>query len=303
MVGASEVTVPDWEPRTVADDVVVEAAPLEAFQALVDDNLSSVESGDTLPPLWHWLALSRWSPSASLGGDGHPRRGSFLPPIELPRRIFAGGEVTVHAPIVVGSVLRRTARVTSVNHKSGRTGPLVVVTVCTTLHDRGNLCLEERQSLIYRGGPATSRSAGPPAPTQGQPAAPLSPAGDRLWSLQTDPSLLMRFSAATANAHRIHYDWPYATAVEGYPGLVVHGPLMTLLLVQVARLAGVLPAQGRFTHRNVAPLFCGEPAHLRLTESPDGPVTHTADLISGSAETVHTTLTMTSSVREGLSYE
>lgn len=280
-----------WEPHTVTDHAVIEAAPLAAFQALVDDDLPVLRTGDELPPLWHWLALPQWSPSSVLGVDGHPRRGTFLPPIELPRRMFAGGEVTLHAPITIGSVVRREAEVTEVEHKSGRSGEFVVVTTRTRLYADATLCLEERQDLVYRAHAPRDPAAPPPEPPgTSQPAVPLTQVSDRVWRLHTDPTLLMRFSAATANAHRIHYDWPYATAVEGYPGLVVHGPLMTLLLAETARLA---PPSGRIVslaHRNRAPLFCGQEAELRLSSAADAGRL-TAELVS--ADTVHTTLTLT----------
>lgn len=279
---------PSWEPRTVVDEAVVETGPVLAFQALVDDGLPHVGAGDALPPLWHWLALPAWSPSSLLGVDGHPRRGTFLPPIELPRRMFAGGEVTLHAPIRIGSTVRREAEVTAVEHKHGRSGELVVVTTRTRLFDAATLCLEERQDLVYRdAAPRAATQAAPPPASE--PAVPLHAAGAGEWNLHTDPTLLMRFSAATANAHRIHYDWPYATGAEGYPGLVVHGPLTTLLLAETARLAGLHDVR-RLIHRNLAPLFCGDPATLRLTEDPDGPGTHIAQLVS--AETVRTSLSI-----------
>ncbi|MEX0426327.1 MaoC family dehydratase N-terminal domain-containing protein [Nocardioides sp. DS6] len=278
----------DWEPHTVVDEALVDPAPVAALQVLLDDGLPPVGPGDPLPPLWHWVALPRWSPSSLLGLDGHPARGGFLPPVELPRRMFAGGEVTVHGPVRVGDVVRREAAVTSVEHKHGRSGELVVVTVVTR-HFRGDvLAVEETQDLIYRG--AGGRSAPEPV-RELAPAPPLARTGEWTWALRTDPSLLMRFSAATANAHRIHYDHPYATQVEGYPGLVVHGPLMTILLAEVARLEGVSGVT-RLTHRNLAPLFCGAPATLRRT-AVDGAAT-TFQLVSPAQgeETPRTTLTL-----------
>ena len=288
---------PAWEPHTVVDEAVVDAGPLRAFQALVDDGLPEVASGDPLPPLWHWLALPAWSPSSMLGIDGHPRRGSFLPPIDLPRRMFAGGQVTLHAPIPIDATVRREAEVTGVEHKRGRSGELVVVRTRTRLFVASALCLEERQDLIYRDAPTSPAEASAPVvqlPPPTEPAVPLRGTGAGEWVLHTDPTLLMRFSAATANAHRIHYDWPYATGVEGYPGLVVHGPLMSLLLAETARLSGLVDIR-RLAHRNLAPLFCGEPATLCLAEDPDSPGTQIARLVS--AETVRTSLSMATGSR------
>jgi len=268
------VAASGWRPATVVDEARVDPAPVAALHALLDDGLPLPGPGDALPPLWHWVALPRWSPSSVLGLDGHPVRGSFLPPVELPRRMFAGGEVVLHAPVQIGSIVRREAEVTSVEHKQGRSGPLAVVTVDTRLLDGSTLLLEERQSLVYR--EAGERSAPRPV-ADSAPDAPLTRVGEWAWSLATDPTLLMRFSAATANAHRIHYDHPYATGVEGYPGLVVHGPLMTLSLAEVARLEGVGDVT-TLRHRNLAPLFCGMPATLRRTPDPAGPADPDRDL-------------------------
>ncbi|MDA3624095.1 MaoC family dehydratase N-terminal domain-containing protein [Saccharopolyspora sp. WRP15-2] len=240
---------------------------------LFDDGTPAPGTGDALPPLWHWVALPRWPVSSELALDGHPARGAFLPPIELPRRMFAGGEVTFHADVRIGEVVRRESTVESVSEKSGRSGKLVIVVVRTRLFGaNGRLAIEERQDLIYR------EAAAPSAPTaRADVAAELHPVGRPLrrtgewaWDFATDPSLLMRFSAATANAHRIHYDWPYATVVEGYPGLVVHGPLMTLTLAEVLRLEQPPGRPTRFTHRNRAPLFCGQAAKLHGEPTADG---------------------------------
>jgi 3-methylfumaryl-CoA hydratase len=269
------VTDTAWEPRTVTDEASVEPGPVAALQSLLDDGLPSLGTGDPLPPLWHWVALPRWSPSSLLGDDGHPRRGSFLPPVELPRRMFAGGRVRILAPLEIGSAVRRESVVTEVVEKQGRSGRLVVVDVATRLYDEdGGLAVDESQTIIYRAADPARPAGDAPRPAD---AARMTPVGRPLvrgrsweWSLSTDPTLLMRFSAATANAHRIHYDWPYATEVESYPGLVVHGPLLTLALAEVARLEGVTGIT-RLAHRNLAPLFCGTTADLtRGGPSPDG---------------------------------
>ncbi|WP_143965881.1 FAS1-like dehydratase domain-containing protein [Gordonia zhaorongruii] len=264
---------PDWVPRGVVTDEVIDPGPVAALTAIFDDGLPVPRPGDLLPPLWHWVALPRWSTSSVLDIDGHPFRGSFLPPIELPRRMIAGGTVEFHAPLVVGATTRRESTVESVTEKSGRSGALVVVVVATTLHTPdGRPAVVERQNLIYREPP----TAAPQQPNPGD-ATHLKPVGPPLaahqdggWDFRTDPTLLMRFSAATANAHRIHYDWPYATGVEGYPGLVVHGPLMTLALMETQRLSGDLDAVSGVSHRNHAPLFCGQPARAHASDTGSG---------------------------------
>ena len=264
-----------WKPHTLVTEEVVEPGPVEMLSALFDDGISAVPPGGDLPPLWHWVALPRWPASTETGSDGHPRRGTFLPPVALPRRMFAGGTAHLHRPIAVGAVVRREACVASVSEKTGRSGSLVIVVVETSFSDsRGRLVLEERQDIIYR-------EAAPPAATRDHDESRLSAAGrtpagsplarvrDWTWNFTTDPTLLMRFSAATANLHRIHYDWPYATTIEGYPGLVVHGPLMTLALAEMVRLERPADRVERLSHRNLAPLFCGQPARLRRTAESD----------------------------------
>lgn len=256
----------EWEPHTVTTEEIVAPEPVATLASLFDDGLPAPGPGDELPPMWHWVALPRWPFSSQIGPDGHPVRGSFLPPVELPRRMFAGGEVAWHSEIHVGETVRRVSRVESVTEKSGRSGELVVVVVSTRLYrDGGELALEERQDLIYReAGPASSTEAPVADAAALTPAgSPLRSCGDGVWDFATDPTLLMRFSAATANAHRIHYDWPYATRVEGYPGLVVHGPLITLAAAEVRRLAGSTGRPARLRHRNRAPLFCAQSARFR----------------------------------------
>ncbi|MFI0445645.1 MaoC family dehydratase N-terminal domain-containing protein [Actinomadura sp. 6N118] len=269
---------------------------MATLSALFDDGTPPVGPGDVLPPLWHWLALARWPPSSTLGVDGHPARGTFLPPVELPRRMFAGGEVAFHAPLTVGSTVRREARVESVTEKSGRSGKLVVVVVATKLYDDdGLLAIDERQDIIYRDAGAVSPSASPSEEAAGlaPSGAPFTRSGEWSWDFATDPALLMRFSAATSNPHRIHYDWPYATRIEGYPGLVVHGPLMTLALAEVLRLEGHKSRVSRLRHRNRKPLFCGQNAQLRRIEDAAAPDAFTLGLIGPDpAATPSTTLTI-----------
>ncbi|WP_280344665.1 FAS1-like dehydratase domain-containing protein [Nocardia abscessus] len=259
-----------WQPHTVVTAEYVDPAPVAALSAVLDSGAPPVGVGDRLPPLWHWAALARWPMSSSIGPDGHPARGSFLPPVELPRRMFAGGEVWLHEEVAVGSMVRREARVVSVTSKTGRTGPLVVVDVEIRLYtEHGTLAVVERQNLIYRDAaqPGSSDRTPPSASkTQGPPLRRLA---EWDWELHTDPTVLMRFSAATANPHRIHYDWPYATGVEGYPGLVVHGPLMTLALAETIRRERPDPVPVRLRHRNLSPLFCSEPARIRRRDAPD----------------------------------
>jgi 3-methylfumaryl-CoA hydratase len=205
-----------------------------------------IAPGGPLPTLWHWLAFLPDAPMSELGADGHPRRGGFLPPVPLERRMWAGGRLRFHDAVRIDEPLHRRAEVLAVTEKSGSTGRMVFVTVGHRLSTPRGLALEEEQDIVYM--PMPARFA-PPPPV-------LAPAGPA-WreDVPMDTARLFRFSAATFNAHRIHYDLAYATDVEKYPGLVVHGPLQAILLMEAARQrrSGAVPAAFRF--RGVHPLF------------------------------------------------
>jgi 3-methylfumaryl-CoA hydratase len=197
-----------WEPQTVREEAVVDTGRVAALSALFDDGNPARVPGDELPPLWHWVALPQWCPSSMLSFDGHPRRGSFLPPIDLPRRMFAGGEIEFHAALTVGGSIRRESWVDGVEEKTGRSGSLVIVRVTTHLYnDQSEPAVVERQNLIFReAASGTSSGADPDGAAMQRPVPrPLHRTHKWAWDFETDPSLLMRFSAATANAHRIHY--------------------------------------------------------------------------------------------------
>lgn len=203
---------------------------------------------DGLPLLWHWVYLLERPATADLGPDGHPVRGTIpAPPGPGRRRMWAGGAVTRRAPLVVGQEAVRETVVESVVDKEGRTGRLTFVTVRHRISQGGRLAVDERQDIVYR-----DLVPSAPVPADG-PDVP--PAADE-WAIEVDPVLLFRYSALTYNGHRIHYDREYATAVEGYPGLVTHGPLQALAMAEAARAAGRAGAAAlTFDYRLVAPLF------------------------------------------------
>ena len=269
----------------------VTAAGLAGLLGAMDLDL---RTGAPLPPLWHWATLARWPAPATLGPDGHPRRGTgIMPDVGLPRRMFGGGTLTFHAPIPVGAEVTVTSRAAEPRKRDGRTGPLVLVDVTVQVHDgTGTLLLEEIQNIVY----TSARTE--PAPIEPTPAAltenllgPLRSTvdGGARGDLRTDPLHLARFSAFTANPHRIHIDWPYATRVEGYPGLAVHGPLMAMPLAETARRAGV-PAPGTLRHRGLAPLFCGERAELVLRPGADRVLEVVSPATAGEGPRVHARL-------------
>ena len=212
-----------------------------------------------LPPLWHWMLFQDWRPPEGLGPDGHPKRGGFLPPVhDLPRRMWAGGRVTFHAAgLQAEDRLRRTSTIRKVDEKSGGSGRLVFVTVHHLVEGPRGPALEEEQDLVYRGTEgAAVRAAGP---------APEMP-GAAMASLVPDSVMLFRYSALTGNGHRIHYDHPYVTGVEGYPGLVVHGPLQATLLAQhVLDHAPPGARLARFAYRGRRPCFDGRRLTLLAT--------------------------------------
>lgn len=208
-------------------------------------NPSDVRAGAPLPPLWHWSAFQPDAPMEELGGDGHPKLGGFLPPVPLERRMWAGGRLTFHAPLHVGETLRRRSEILNVTEKTGSTGRLVFVTVSHELKGDAGLAISEEQDIVYTEMPSEYR------PPKKKPA-PEATAFNVHVPITT--ARLFRYSAATFNAHRIHYDRPYATEVEKYPGLLIHAPMQATLLMGVAvRHRGTTP--GRFSFRGVHPMF------------------------------------------------
>ena len=243
--------------ETIEDDMGLSAA-LAAAATLEDS--TPIEAGRPLPPLWQWFYFLPRAPQSRLGLDGHPRRGDFMPPIPYPRRMFAGGRQHFLRPLVLGRPARRTGVIRNVVQKSGRSGALAFVTVGYSYSQDGEVCVEEEQDLVYR-------EPGPPVAAPQPAELPPVPAG--AWSrlVTPDTRLLFRFSALTFNAHRIHYDRPYAMAEEGYPGLIVHGQLAAALLVALVRQNTDRPIVG-FGFRGQAPLF--DLAPFRLIAEPAG---------------------------------
>ncbi|MGU7784370.1 acyl-CoA dehydrogenase [Burkholderia sp. PU8-34] len=252
------------DARTGAAEVatdLVSLTPAAALAAVLDHD-TRPRAGDALPPLWHWLYFWSVARQSELGADGHPRTGGFLPDLGLPRRMAAGGRLRFAAPLAIGAPATRMSRILSVERKAGRSGRLAFVTVQHCVESDGVLCIEEEQDIVYR----------EPA----EPGAPLPqpvPAPDGAqWVREIEPSetLLYRYSALTFNGHRIHYDRRYAQEVEAYPDLVVHGPLIaTLLLDLVARsLPGAVVRD--YTYKAVRPTFLGHPFTLCGRLADDG---------------------------------
>jgi 3-methylfumaryl-CoA hydratase len=257
--------------------VGVDPYPVAALAALFDDGLPEPGPGDPLPPYWHLAACAVPPPTGVLGPDGHPRTGLVTAPAGLPRRMFAGGRLSAPDAIRVGERLERTQRVTASTGKQGRSGPLRFSTAESVFRrPGGDVVLVEEQDIVYRAAGAPA-GLGTGAGTGDEPTRLLSRPGERLHAVfRADPVALQRFSAATANPHRIHYDHPYVTSVEGYPGLIVHGPLLLLSLLELIRLdlPDVVVTGVRF--RAQAPVFAGDAVDLSGERQPDGVVRLTA---------------------------
>jgi 3-methylfumaryl-CoA hydratase len=264
-----------WVGRQEQSEDFIALAPTLAAAAMLDDTTTPFADGTALPPLWHWFYFLPKAPQSQISVDGHPQRGGFMPPIELPRRMFAGARLRFLAPLVVGQAASRVSEIRDVQVKEGKTGRLAFVTVKHALSQQGRVCIEEEQDIVYR-----EPGARVPAPAVVEP--PPAPAGAWTRTVKADPVLLFRFSALTFNAHRIHYDRDYATQEEGYPGLVVHGPLTAVLLLELVRFNAKRPVAA-FSFRGQAPLFDLAPFRLVATpgetsvqleaQGPDGKVT------------------------------
>ncbi len=242
-----------WIGRSETLDDVATAAPPRALTATLDRD-DAPAAGDVLPPCWHWLYFLPMARQSQIGADGHPLRGGFLPPVPLPRRMWAGSRIQFHAPLHVGQALSRSSHIEDVRLKEGRTGPLVFVNVRHEIRADGRLAITDRHDIVYRdlAGPGEPAPAGVPAPADAQ------------WTRQIVPDdvLLFRYSALTFNGHRIHYDRRYVTAVEGYPGLVVHGPLIATLLLDLLRRQLPEATVAQFSFKAVSPIFDVAPFHV-----------------------------------------
>ncbi len=248
--------------ETLTDDIT--AAPVRALSATLDRDDPAPVPGTALPALWHWLYFLPQHRQSEIGPDGHAKRGGFLPPVPLPRRMWAGGRLQwlQDNPVLVGDAVRRVSRIGSVTHKAGRTGDLLFVLVQHEIHNAKGLALTEEHDIVYR----AAAQPGDPVP---QPVAAEKGAA---WQREIVPDdvLLFRYSALTFNGHRIHYDRRYVTEVEGYPGLMVHGPLIATLLVDLVRRHAPGAFIKRFNFKALRPTFDLHPFRLNGQLSEDG---------------------------------
>ena len=263
--------VEGWWPAPTETEDRVDAGVVAAFSTLLDLDAPAAGEGDPLPPLWHWFAFLERPRTADLGDDGHPADGHFLPPVPARRRMIAGGRLVLHRPWPVGAAVVRRSELASVQVKSGRSGEMVFVTVRHTFTSDDRPLATEEQDVVYRSQePGVARSVGAPTPRE-------DPEPAHRFSLAAEPGPveLFRFSALTWNSRRIHYDEPYATGVEGYPGLVVHGPLLAMLVLEVPRRHAGRPVSG-FDYRLRRPVFAGQRVVAGATPADDGSWTASA---------------------------
>ncbi|HTJ66325.1 MAG TPA: hypothetical protein VL551_02235 [Actinospica sp.] len=243
--------VESWTPAPLVEHDPLPPGPAAALSAVLD--VPEVIE-DVLPPLWQWLYFLTWPAQSALGADGHPSAGHFLPPIPNRQRMWAGGRSEIREPLRLGVPTTRTSTLMSVTPKRGRSGEMLFVTERREFSQQGRVHVVEEQDIVYRSGRNAAQH-----PATLDPSAPVEPT-DEPWQLplHPDPALLFRFSALTANAHRIHYDAPYCREEEGYPGPVVHGPLLALLMLELPRRKGPERHVRTLNFRFHSPVFATE---------------------------------------------
>jgi len=252
----------DWIGSRETRAETISEFPAQAAAAMLDLDGEPMTRGNPLPPLWHWFYFLPQAPRSQIDVDGHPKRGGFFPPVTLPRRMFAGAQTRFIRPLTIGEPAVREGEILAVKEKSGKAGKLVFVTVRYRLRQGDEVCIEEDQDIVYKEpGPQIPE----PIPSQHPPELPV---GAWVEEIIPDTVLLFRFSALTFNAHRIHYDRPYALEEEGYPGLVVHGPLTAVMLAGLTRRRNPDKRIIGFTFKGLAPLFNSYP--FRLIGRPEG---------------------------------
>jgi 3-methylfumaryl-CoA hydratase len=270
-----------WVGRQESATDVLNPGRANALRAALGET-HFLGAGDMLPPLYHWLYFWNVQPPTYLGVDGHPATGGFLPPIPLPRRMWAGGRLKFIKPLILGERVTRTSTILEIQEKAGKSGPLIFVTVRHELSGENGIAVIEEQDIVYRE---------PAAPTGIASAKENAAVPEASWHREVCPDtvLLFRYSALTMNGHRIHYDRPYAVQEEAYPALVVHGPLQATLLADLASRNLKGPITG-FDFRGQSPAFdtaqlhiCGEPTEsgARLWTEQDGVTTMAATIHCG----------------------
>ena len=256
----------DWLGKTRTMQDFAAPFPVLALSATLDEDDPEPRMGDPLPPLWHWLYFLDAARQSRISPDGHAERGDFMPPVPLPRRMWAGSRLVFDGePLRLGETIQRVSEIVSVEPKSGASGAMVFVTVRHTVSGPRGKSFGEEQDIVYREAARPGEKARDPKP------APTDPTWSR--KLVPDPVMLFRFSALTFNGHRIHYDHPYVTGAEGYAGLIVHGPLLGMLQMELARRSNPGKVPASFEFRALSPAFGGSSLTVGARTETDGSVT------------------------------
>jgi len=251
-----------WIGRTQQASDTITPQLVKGLRATLFLDIGTPAEGDIAPFTTHWCLAQPVVPMGELGPDGHPARGGFLPPVPLPRRMWAGGQIEFTDPLRVGDTVTRSSRIADVTMKSGGSGTLCFVAVDHTITTQRGIAIRERHDIVYRDvTPQGDQKPATPTPV---------PAGQHRETHMAEPMLLFRYSALTFNGHRIHYDRDYVTQVEGYPGLIVHGPLQASLLVEFAAKLRGGKVPGKFFYRGVNPLFDGAEFSINANETGEG---------------------------------
>jgi 3-methylfumaryl-CoA hydratase len=249
-----------WIGRSTEATDIVTAQLVMGLRATLFQDVGEPRTGDAAPFTVHWCLAQPVFPMSMLGPDGHPTRGGFLPPVPLPRRMWAGGEIEFLQPLRVGDESTRTSRIADVQVKTGSTGTLCFVSVEHSISSPRGVAIRERQDIVYR-----EMTSSAPATAKAPP-----PKAQHRETHVSDPVLLFRYSALTFNGHRIHYDRDYVTKVEGYPGLIFHGPLQAALIIEMAAKLHSGKPPKKFTYRGLQPLFEGSEFSINANETADG---------------------------------
>ena len=262
MVVQSNHNFDDWIGTSREQRERIDTALPAGMSAALDRDDAPPRDGDPLPPCWHWMFFRDATAQSQLGPDGLPARGALMPPVPLPRRMSAASRIRFNTPLRLGEMAVKRSEIASITEKSGKSGQLVFVNLHhTVLNAADEVAIEEEQNIVYTEAPK-SGAMPPPKP------APEEPAWRR--ELSPDPVMLFRYSALTFNPHRIHYDQPYVTGEEGYPGLVVHGPLIATLMVDLCRRSRPDAEIREFSFRALAPLFVDRAMMLGGAPADDG---------------------------------
>jgi 3-methylfumaryl-CoA hydratase len=263
-MSSASIDLQAWVGRSESVRDRIGATPVNALNATLDHEAAPAADGAALPPLWHWLYFLPLHRQSDIGADGHAKRGGFMPPVPLPRRMWAGSQFEFRSPVRVGDAVERTSTIADVTEKDGRTGKLVFVKVRHEVRCNGAAepAIVEFHNIVYREPKRADDVEPPPQP------APTGAAWQR--EIVPDDVLLFRYSALTFNGHRIHYDRKYVTEVEGYPGLIVHGPLIATLLMDLVRRNAPGADVASFRFRAVRPTFDLHPFRVNGQVQPDG---------------------------------